>query len=81
MYRAVHDQLEGTVLTRALRLFEERYADPYLSYFIVSNSKVKQRWPDLWQFVDAANNAPPASTSPLSATIPIAGLQPSCVSL
>lgn len=43
------------------RLFEDRYADPYLSYFIVSHSKVKQRWPDLWQFVDTATNAPPAS--------------------
>jgi hypothetical protein len=46
----------------ARRLFEDRYADPYLSYFIVSHSKVKQRWPDLWQFVDTATNAPPAST-------------------
>jgi len=47
----------------AHRLFEDRYADPYLSYFIVSHSKVKQRWPDLWQFVDTATNAPSASTT------------------
>jgi hypothetical protein len=45
------------------RLFDERYTDPYLSYFIVSNSKVKQRWPDLWQFVDTANTAATASTA------------------
>jgi hypothetical protein len=41
------------------KLFDARYTDPYLSYYLVSHSKLKQRWPDLWQFIDAVHNAPP----------------------
>lgn len=34
-------------------MLEDRYIDPYLPYFIHSHIKLKERWPDLWQFVDA----------------------------
>ncbi len=41
-----------------------RYAEPYLSYYLQSHSKLKQRWPDLWQFIDSVNSSSPAGMFP-----------------
>lgn len=37
------------------RLWEEQYIDPYLNYFMESHIKLKERWPELWDFIDSAN--------------------------
>eukprot|EP01087_Luapelamoeba_hula_P000112 TRINITY_DN10064_c0_g1_i1.p1 TRINITY_DN10064_c0_g1~~TRINITY_DN10064_c0_g1_i1.p1 ORF type:complete len:1634 (-),score=246.38 TRINITY_DN10064_c0_g1_i1:51-4931(-) len=44
------------------RALTDQYCDPYLSYLLHSHSKLKQRWPDLWLFIDSvyAPTAPPA---------------------
>ena len=28
--------------------------EPYLQYYITSNLKIKEKWPDLWNFIDGA---------------------------
>jgi len=35
---------------------DDKYVDPYLPYFVHSHLKLKERWPDLWQFVDATTS-------------------------
>lgn len=43
-----HAEIEG----RTEILWQDNYREPYLGYYVRSSMKIKDKWPELWQFID-----------------------------